>query len=71
MNDKVIFLDCTLRDGGYYNAWDFPADVVQTYLAEMAEALKCYHEYNGAVELISVTPTTYPIKENSIYSPWL
>ena len=20
---KVTFLDCTLRDGGYYNKWDF------------------------------------------------
>ncbi|MSR76818.1 MAG: aldolase [Candidatus Omnitrophica bacterium] len=25
-------LDCTLRDGGYYNQWDFPADLVSRYL---------------------------------------
>ena len=25
-------LDCTLRDGGYYNAWDFPRDLVDRYL---------------------------------------
>jgi 4-hydroxy 2-oxovalerate aldolase len=25
-------LDCTLRDGGYYNNWEFPKDFVQKYL---------------------------------------
>ncbi len=30
-----MFLDCTLRDGGYYNAWDFPAPVIQDYLLAM------------------------------------
>ena len=33
----VTWLDCTLRDGGYYNAWDFPVDVVQDYLWAMAD----------------------------------
>jgi 4-hydroxy 2-oxovalerate aldolase len=28
----ITVLDCTLRDGGYYNNWDFGPDVVQTYL---------------------------------------
>lgn len=32
-------LDCTLRDGGYYNNWDFEPDLVQDYLQAMA-ALK-------------------------------
>ena len=32
-------LDCTLRDGGYYNAWDFSNDLVADYLFAM-EALK-------------------------------
>ncbi len=35
---QPILLDCTLRDGGYYNAWDFPADVVQKYLTAMRAA---------------------------------
>ncbi len=26
------FLDCTLRDGGYYNNWDFPLELTQDYL---------------------------------------
>jgi 4-hydroxy 2-oxovalerate aldolase len=38
---------------------------------EMVEALDCYARIPDAVELISVTPTTYPLRENSIYSPWL
>lgn len=33
----VVWLDCTLRDGGYYNSWDFPAGIVQKYLDAMSE----------------------------------
>ncbi|MBI3298575.1 MAG: aldolase catalytic domain-containing protein [Elusimicrobia bacterium] len=29
-------LDCTFRDGGYYNNWDFPSGLVEQYLAAMA-----------------------------------
>ena len=28
-------LDCTLRDGGYYNDWDFSVDVINRYLDSM------------------------------------
>lgn len=31
-------LDCTLRDGGYYNSWDFPVDIVKDYLLAMEAA---------------------------------
>lgn len=31
-------LDCTLRDGGYYNNWDFDSDVVDAYLKAVANA---------------------------------
>jgi len=31
-------LDCTLRDGGYYNKWDFNSDVVKNYLEAIAES---------------------------------
>lgn len=31
-------LDCTLRDGGYYNSWDFDMPVVQAYLHAVAAA---------------------------------
>ena len=34
----MVFLDCTLRDGGYYNAWDFSLELVQKYLEAMQAA---------------------------------
>ncbi len=33
--NKIKLLDCTLRDGGYYNQWDFPRDLVKRYLKAM------------------------------------
>lgn len=32
------FLDCTLRDGGYYNAWDFSTALIEEYLVAMKAA---------------------------------
>lgn len=32
----LSLLDCTLRDGGYYNAWDFEPTLIQEYLDAMA-----------------------------------
>lgn len=34
----ITFLDCTLRDGGYYNAWDFSIEFINEYLAAMQAA---------------------------------
>lgn len=34
----IKLLDCTLRDGGYYNSWDFPFDVIKQYLVAMQAA---------------------------------
>ncbi|MDA3823452.1 MAG: aldolase catalytic domain-containing protein [Bacteroidales bacterium] len=31
----IKLLDCTLRDGGYYNSWDFSAELVSNYLNAM------------------------------------
>ena len=33
--ESMKFLDCTLRDGGYYNAWDFSRELVHRYLDAM------------------------------------
>ena len=34
---KNLFqVDCTLRDGGYYNDWDFSSDIVRDYLNAMS-----------------------------------
>ena len=32
----INILDCTLRDGGYYNNWDFEPEIVQDYLLAIA-----------------------------------
>lgn len=32
MTEKITILDCTLRDGGYYNNWSFKPDLVKRYL---------------------------------------
>ena len=34
----MYLLDCTLRDGGYYNSWNFPLDVTNKYLVAMQAA---------------------------------
>lgn len=33
-----VLLDCTLRDGGYYNHWDFSPQLVEAYIAAMSAA---------------------------------
>ena len=38
LSDGFCFLDCTFRDGGYYNAWDFPPELIQEYLEAMQAA---------------------------------
>ncbi len=35
---KPVLIDCTLRDGGYYNNWDFPVSIVNNYLIAMNSA---------------------------------
>ncbi|CAJ1881747.1 aldolase catalytic domain-containing protein [Aeromonas hydrophila] len=37
-------LDCTLRDGGYYNNWDFTSEIVDAYLNAVAKAKIDYVE---------------------------
>ncbi len=37
-SDKIKVLDCTLRDGGYYNNWNFPPETVENYLSAIARA---------------------------------
>lgn len=32
---SLVILDCTLRDGGYYNAWDFDTQTVARYLQSL------------------------------------
>src|SRR5262245_61722272 len=34
----VLVVDCTLRDGGYYNAWDFRPDLAHRYFRAVEDA---------------------------------
>ena len=38
MAENIKILDCTLRDGGYYNSWDFDHSIVSNYLKELSES---------------------------------
>lgn len=38
MTNKIFLLDCTLRDGGYYNSWNFPLNITDKYLDAMSAA---------------------------------
>jgi 4-hydroxy 2-oxovalerate aldolase len=44
MSKTTVHLDCTLRDGGYYNAWDFSPSLVAEYLEAMHHAAVDYVE---------------------------
>ncbi len=35
---SVTILDCTFRDGGYYNKWDFPQSLVNKYIDAASKA---------------------------------
>lgn len=41
----INLLDCTLRDGGYYNAWDFDVGLAESYFEQLAQ---------GGVNIIEV-----------------
>jgi len=36
--NEIKILDCTLRDGGYYNNWDFSKELIDEYLQAMSAA---------------------------------
>ena len=36
-SSKINLLDCTLRDGGYYNNWKFDKKLVNKYLNVISE----------------------------------
>ena len=37
MYKEIKLIDCTLRDGGYYNSWDFSTELINDYLQVMDE----------------------------------
>ena len=36
--NNAILIDCTLRDGGYYNKWDFNPDLIKRYITAIDSA---------------------------------
>ena len=36
--EKIRLLDCTLRDGGYINGWDFGEKTIKKIIAELVRA---------------------------------
>jgi 4-hydroxy 2-oxovalerate aldolase len=38
LSGEPLVLDCTLRDGGYYNSWDFSIPLIEDYLLAMKAA---------------------------------
>ena len=38
MKKEIKILDCTLRDGGYYNNWDFSLDLVSDYIKSISSS---------------------------------
>ena len=36
--NTVTLLDCTMRDGGYYNQWDFSLNVARNYIQAISDA---------------------------------
>lgn len=44
-SSSVKLLDCTLRDGGYYNDWDFSLEEAQEYIDDLAR---------GGVDIIEI-----------------
>ena len=52
--NKIKILDCTLRDGGYYNNWDFTKEVVNDYLKTMS-SIGIEHVELGFRTLDSIT----------------
>lgn len=38
MNNKISVLDCTLRDGGYINNWNFGSQAISNIIRLLGEA---------------------------------
>ncbi len=52
-------LDCTLRDGGYYNLWDFDPDLVNKYFRAISKT---------GIDAIEIGFRFTP--KNTFYGPW-
>ncbi len=77
--NKVAVLDCTLRDGGYVNDFDFSKNTIKTIIAKLGKAhmdvIECGFlkniEYDENKSLYSdvdqITPLIAPKKKHTMY----
>ena len=66
---EINIVDCTLRDGGYYNNWDFPIDLIEDYLKSLSQSGVRFIELgfrsinsNNYMGPVSYTHLTLPTK---------
>ena len=59
-NNNIKILDCTLRDGGYYNNWDFERSLVNRYLLSLK---------NSSVDIVELGFRSLP--KNNFSGPYL
>ena len=59
MKKKIKILDCTLRDGGYYNNWNFDKNVIEDYFEKIN---------NSNIDVIEIGFRF--LKKNSFFGPF-
>ncbi len=67
MKDNIKILDCTLRDGGYYNNWDFKKKLVNDYLNAINKAKIQYVELGFRTLDKKKNQRKYSIYDRCIY----
>ena len=70
---KFEILDCTLRDGGYYNNWNFDIGTIQKYLEAMSRSQIKFVElgfrFNDEIKNKGLTAYTEDKLINKLYIP--
>jgi 4-hydroxy 2-oxovalerate aldolase len=61
MKKNITLIDCTLRDGGYYNNWDFSTSLVNSYINSVHKSGVDYIEigFRSFVDQIYKGPCAY------------
>ncbi len=72
-NKDVQILDCTLRDGGYYNNWNFSESSIQTYITDISSTgikyLELGFRFNETKEIKGLTAYTNKNLLNNLKIP--
>ena len=61
--DNVKILDCTLRDGGYYNNWDFSTSLSKNYLNVLAKTSVDVIEIGFRKPISNIGPSSGSLKK--------